>query len=162
MRYEYPFLGRGETTVRQFLMAEDPYSVGKSDALRACWIEEAKLLYGHFRPSGPSHPIHVVSKSLMKEIVDCIKKLLLSDWNDVNFVLGTNPNDFIEIKFDIDTVDNAIGLHSYMNTMLNTNADVVRYQLRKIAHYWGFRDQQFVYYMLAPPWLKIYVNDAVN
>jgi len=38
-------------------MAEDPYSVGKSDALRAHWIEEAKLLFGHFKPSGPAHPI---------------------------------------------------------------------------------------------------------
>lgn len=63
----------------------------------------------------------------MKEIVDCVKKLLLSDWNDVNFVLGTNPNDFIEVKFDTTTVDNPVGLHSYMNTMLNTNDDVIRY-----------------------------------
>jgi len=26
---------------------------------------------------------------MMKDIVDCVKKLLLSDWNDVNFVLGS-------------------------------------------------------------------------
>lgn len=58
MKYEYPFLGKDEVNTRTFLMAEDPYSVGKTDALRAHWIEEAKLLYGHFRPSGPSHPIH--------------------------------------------------------------------------------------------------------
>ena len=70
-------------------MAEDPYSVGKTDALRAHWIEEAKMLFGAFKPSGPAHPIHTVSKSLMREIVDCVKKLLLSDWNDVNFVLGS-------------------------------------------------------------------------
>ena len=89
LKYEYPFLGKNETSTKNFLMAEDPYSVGKTDALRAHWIEEAKLLYGHFKPSGPSHPIQNVSKSLMKEIVDCVKKLLLSDWNDVNFVLGS-------------------------------------------------------------------------
>lgn len=89
MKYEYPFLGKDEKYIRNFLMAEDPYTVKKSDALRAHWIEEVKLLFGHFKPSGPSHPIHNVSKSLMKEIVDCVKKLLLSDWNDVNFVLGS-------------------------------------------------------------------------
>ena len=89
MKYEYPFLGLNEVNTREFLMAEDPYSVGKNDALRARWIEEAKLLYGAFKPSGPAHPISTVSKSLMKEIVDVIKKLLLSDWNDVNFVLGS-------------------------------------------------------------------------
>ena len=57
LKYEYPFLGKNETSTKNFLMAEDPYSVGKTDALRAHWIEEAKLLYGHFKPSGPSHPI---------------------------------------------------------------------------------------------------------
>ena len=98
----------------------------------------------------------------MKEIVDCIKRLLLSDWNDVNFVLGTNPNDFIEVKFDLTTVDNTTGLHSYMNTMLNTNDDVIRYNLRKISYYWGYKEGEYLYYMLAPPWLKVYVNDAIN
>jgi hypothetical protein len=48
-------------------------------------------------------------------------------------IIIANPNDFIEIKFDVDTVDNLLGLHSYMNTMLNTNADVCKYQLRKIS-----------------------------
>ena len=108
----------------------------------------------------------------MKDIVDCVKKLLLSDWNDVNFVLGSkshnflpfvaNPNDFIEIKFDVDTVDNLMGLHSYMNTMLNTNDDVIRYQLRKISYYWGYRQGNFVYYMLAPPWLKVYIVSSAT
>lgn len=96
MKYEYPFLGRGESHTREFLMAEDPYSVGKNDAQRARWIEEVKLLHGAFKPSGPAHPIAQVSKSLMREIVDVIKKLLLSDWNDVNFVLGSkSPNSAI-------------------------------------------------------------------
>jgi hypothetical protein len=76
-----------------------------------------------------------------------------------------NPNDFIEIKFDLATVDNKLGLHSYMNTMINTNADICKYQLRKISHYWGYIDKDsdtnFVYYMLAPPWLKIYVVSEV-
>lgn len=89
MKYEWPFLGKDEVHTKEFLMSEDPYSIGKSDALRAHWIEEAKILYGAFKPSGPAKPIHTVSKSLMKEIVDTVKKLLLSDWNDVNFVLGS-------------------------------------------------------------------------
>jgi hypothetical protein len=46
MKYEYPFLGLHETNTKEFLMAEDPYSIGKKDALRAKWIEEAKLLFG--------------------------------------------------------------------------------------------------------------------
>jgi hypothetical protein len=73
-----------------------------------------------------------------------------------------NPHDFIEVKFDVSTIDNPMGLQSYMNTMLNTNDDVIRYQLRKISYYWGLREGNFIYYMLAPPWLKVYVNDAIN
>jgi hypothetical protein len=42
MKYEYPFLGKNETSTRNFLMAEDPYSISKNDALRATWMEEAK------------------------------------------------------------------------------------------------------------------------
>lgn len=49
----------------------------------------------------------------MPDIVETLKRLLLSDWNDVNFVIGSNlisliktynianPNDLIEIKFDL-------------------------------------------------------------
>jgi len=49
-----------------------------------------------------------------------------------------------------------------MNTMLNTNDEVIRFQLRKLPRYWGFREDSFVYYMLTPPWVKLYVNDVVN
>lgn len=98
----------------------------------------------------------------MEDIVECLKKLLLSDWNDVNFVIGTNPNDQIEIKFDLQTVDTIQGLHAYMNTMLNTNDDMIRFHLRKLPRYWGYREETFVYYMLTPPWVKLYVNDVIN
>lgn len=167
MKYQYPFIPENEQYTHSFLSCGDPYGVSIDDKLRSKWIDEAKMIYGDFIPSGPSKPIHCVSKSLMKEIVDCVKRLLLSDWNDVNFVLGSkffesfnsiaNPNDFIEVKFDTDTVDNPTGLHSYMNTLLNTNDDIIRYQLRKISYYWGYREGNFVYYMFAPPWLKVYI-----
>ena len=65
--------------------------------------------------------------------------------------------DFIEVKFEIDTVDYLQGLHCYMNTLLNTNEDVIRYQLRKISHYWGYAEGNFIYYMFATPWVKTYV-----
>lgn len=65
--------------------------------------------------------------------------MLLADWNDVNFVIGTNPNDFIEIKFDLSTVDTLQGLQAYMNTLVNANDDIMRYMLRKVSFYWGYR-----------------------
>jgi hypothetical protein len=87
--YEYPFLGKDEKHTYSFLSQEDPYSISSDDRLKAKWVDEVKQLYGPFIPAGATHPIERVSKSLMKEIVDCVKKLLLSDWNDVNFVLGS-------------------------------------------------------------------------
>jgi len=74
----------------------------------------------------------------MKEIVDHIKRLLLSDWNDVNFVIGTNPNDLIEIKFEIDSTESAHGLNAYMNTLMNTNELISSYNLRKVTQYWPY------------------------
>ena len=103
-----------------------------------------------------------MSKSNLEDIVESLKRLLLSDWNDVNFVIGTNPNDQIEIKFDMQTVDTPLGLHAYMNTMLNTNDEIIRFQLKKLPRYWGFREDNFVYYMLTPPWVKMFINDVVN
>lgn len=78
----------------------------------------------------------------------------------INFssdLYAANPHDFIEIKFEIETVDFLQGLHCYMNTLLNTNDEVIRYQLRKVSHYWGFRESNFIYYMFATPWVRTYV-----
>ena len=54
------------------------------------------------------------------------------------------------------------GLHAYMNTMMNTNDEVMRFQLKKLPRYWGYREGTFVYYMLTPPWVKLFINDVVN
>lgn len=91
-KFEYPFLAKDEVHTYSFLSSEDPYQISTDDRLRAKWIEEARQLYGSFCPAGATKPIEQVSKSLMKEIVDCVKRLLLSDWNDVNFVLGSKFN----------------------------------------------------------------------
>lgn len=103
------------------------------ERLRTRWIEESKILFGSFTPAGPQRPIAEISKSKMKDIVDHLKRLLLSDWNDVNFVIGTNPDDLIEIKFDVDSADTAHGLNAYMNTLMNSNDLIAGYNLRKVT-----------------------------
>lgn len=70
-------------------MSDDPYDSSKDERLRAKWIEEARMLYGDFRPQGLTKPVNIVSKSKLQDIVESLKKLLLSDWNDVNFVIGS-------------------------------------------------------------------------
>lgn len=89
--YEYPFLGKDEQFTYSFLAADDPYDATKDEILRTKWMEEAKQLFGDFKPTGPQKPISEVSKSKMQDIVESLKKLLLSDWNDVNFVIGSKP-----------------------------------------------------------------------
>ena len=71
------------------MSAGDPYEVVKEEKMRARWIEESKLLYGDFVPAGAEKPIQKVTRAVLPDIVDIIKKLLLSDWNDVNFVIGS-------------------------------------------------------------------------
>ena len=89
LRYEYPFLGPNEKSVYSFLSAQDPYGAPIAERLRNQWVEESKILYGEFKHAGPQHPICQVGRSKLKDIVEALKKILLSDWNDVNFVIGS-------------------------------------------------------------------------
>lgn len=66
------------------------------------------------------------------------------------------------MKFDLTTIDTLQGLHAYMNTMLNSNEEILRFCLRKVTHFWGYKEGTYVYYMVAPPWVKTLVNDNIN
>ena len=37
---------------------------------------------------------------------------------------SANPKDFIEVKFDLESLDKPIALKSYMNTLVNSNDDL--------------------------------------
>jgi hypothetical protein len=92
LKYEYPFLGANEVSVYSFLAQGDPYESTRDEKLRNLWIEECKKLFGPFKTSGAIKPLSSVTKSQLRDIVDVLKKLLLSDWNDVNFVIGSKSN----------------------------------------------------------------------
>ena len=55
--HENPFLGKNEKLTYSFLSDGDPYEQLKTEAMRNRWIEEAKLLFGDFMPSGANRPI---------------------------------------------------------------------------------------------------------
>jgi len=103
-----------------------------------------------------------VNRGKLGDMVAYIKKTLLHDWNNINFVIGTNPEDMIEIKFDKKTIDSIPGLHAYMNNLINTDDEIVSYDLRWIVYYWGYAEKKYLYYMLAPVWVHLWVNDIVN
>ena len=73
----------------------------------------------------------------MPEVVGYIKRNLLSDWSDISFVIGTNPEDLIEIRFEVDSLDSPQGLHTYLNNLVNSNEFVMKYQLRRVSQYWN-------------------------
>ena len=54
------------------------------------------------------------------------------DWAEVNFIIGTNPESFIEIKFDERTIDTELGLKAYMNTLISTHEVISQFELKKV------------------------------
>jgi hypothetical protein len=37
----------------------------------------------------------------LPDIVGEIKRNIMADWSDINFIIGTDPEDFIELRFEI-------------------------------------------------------------
>lgn len=161
-KYENPFNAEDKEYLFPFLNEEDPYEAAKDEVLRYKWIEESKNLYGEFKPSFKETSLLVPGRTLFMEILEEVKKVLLADWNDVNFVIGTNPEEMIEIKFESNTIDTEKGLKIYMNNFISANTVMRKYGLRRVCHYWGYKEDSYIYYMIAPPWVRLLVNDVVN
>ena len=90
----------------------------------------------------------------LPDIVNYVKKVIMIDWAEVNFIIGTNPDSFIEIKFDQKSIDTEHGLKAYMNTLLKTHEVISQFNLRRVIKFWGYKLKGHVYFMLAPPWIK--------
>ena len=52
-------------------------------------------------------------------MVAYIKRRLLTDWCDINFIIGTNPEDYIELRFSLSSIDAPQGLKAYMGTLVD-------------------------------------------
>jgi hypothetical protein len=64
------------------------------------------------------------------------------DWAEVNFIIGTNPDSFIEIKFDMKSIDTENGLKAYMNTLIKSHDVISQFNLRRVVKFWGFKALQ--------------------
>lgn len=93
-------LGPDLDSAASFYGEDDPYEASKFEILREKWLNDSKILYGNFRPAHNSQGLKAVNKQHLPEIVGMMKRNLLADWSDINFVIGTNPEDFIEMRFD--------------------------------------------------------------
>lgn len=90
----------------------------------------------------------------LADMVNYIKKVIMIDWAEVNFIIGTNPDSFIEIKFDRKSIDTDKGLKAYMNTLLKQHEVISQFNLRRVIKFWGHKDTEHVYFMMAPSWIK--------
>ncbi len=48
-------------------------------------------------------------------------------------MIGTNPEDFIEMCFEVDSLDSPQGLKTYLNNLVNSNEFVMKYQLKRVT-----------------------------
>lgn len=110
-----------------FYGEDDPYEATKFEILREKWLSDSKILYGDFKPAHYSQSLKSVNKQHLPEIVGLVKRHLLADWSDINFVIGTNPEDFIEMRFDSTSLDSPKGLHAYLNNLINSHEMVLKY-----------------------------------
>jgi hypothetical protein len=71
----------------------------------------------------------MAGRTQLIEILEEVKKVLLTDWNDINFVIGTNPEEMIEIKFETQVEDTERGLGIYMNNLISASSVMRKYGL---------------------------------
>jgi len=125
-----------------YLMEGDPYEASSFEVLRAKWIEDSKKIYGDFHTSMGARDTAKCNRGYLPECVAYMKRRLLADWSDINFIIGTNPDDYIELRFLVNDEGDAIsGLHAYMNTLVGADEKLSKYLLRKITNYWGLRSK---------------------
>jgi len=86
--------------VMPYFVHDDPYEASEEDMLRAKWLHEQKILFGDFRPAQQDRSLERLTPQQLPDIVNYVKKVIMIDWAEVNFIIGTNPDSFIEIKFD--------------------------------------------------------------
>lgn len=126
-----------ETSCIGFLSENDPYEANAFEVLRSKWIEDSKKLYGDFIQSAGSQDLRRTNRKHLPEAVAYIKRRLLADWSDINFIIGTNPDDYIELRFQISSGDATSGLRAYMNVLVDSDEYLMKYQLRKVVQFWA-------------------------
>lgn len=132
-----------------------PYEAYEDDALRAKWMEEAKVLYGAFAPNGTTKPLgDRPTKAMAREVIDAVASVVAQDWEGVLFDVHANDEEHWVFRFQADTVDSEAGLLTYMNLMLRCNDQVLKHGLRKVVDGWNVRNGDHIHFTFAPPWAE--------
>lgn len=57
----------------------------------------------------------------LPKIAEFIKNALYESWDKTSFMIGTTPNDYIEIRIKASTVDSPQALKVFLNNLISTN-----------------------------------------
>lgn len=110
-----------------FLSENDPYEANAFEVLCSRWINDSKKLYGDFLPATKNSNLSKVNRQKLPDIVSYIKRRLLADWSDINFIIGTNPEDYIELRFTLSSIDAPSGLKAYMSTLVDSDPEMIAF-----------------------------------
>ena len=101
----------------------------QSNILRAKWIKDNRILHGDFKPSNCDKSLTQVNRGQLPDIVIFLKEVIRIDWAEINFIIGTNPEEYIEIKFE-KSPDGELGLKSYMNNLIHNHETIAHFNLK--------------------------------
>jgi len=90
-----------------YLHENDPYKSIFDVEKRIELLNACKQIQSEFKPPDRNGNL---GKSAMRDIINVIRIHLVRDYDDAKFVIATNQDDNIEIRFDLDTVDSLNGL----------------------------------------------------
>jgi hypothetical protein len=138
-----------------YVTIDDQFSASDSHASRLRWIEDLKKVSGEFKPS---YKGLAEKKKMLPEKIAYINSKIQSDWEDCHFTVITNEDDLIELTFKKNTVESSVGLHAYMNVMINNDRELAHF--KAVISKWGYEDEDFIYYRICPPWVRLNHNEA--
>mmetsp|Transcript_9463 Transcript_9463/g.18245 ORF Transcript_9463/g.18245 Transcript_9463/m.18245 type:complete len:327 (-) Transcript_9463:2132-3112(-) len=150
--------GFSKTTV-QFASINDNYKDDMVQMPPHNWLREGGSS-NVFKPALHEKGIAESHHGHLPEIASHLTERLRNDWEEVSVQVTVNPEELIEVRFEESTVDNPKGLHTYMNVMTNKDPIISEWQLRRVAQNWGFSEDGFIYYQLAPHWKALKSSDA--
>jgi len=139
----------------------DPYEAAQNLQQRVKWMEESKILYGPFNPSGKAFnnvPQGAPTLSAEKETLDIIRMIFSDDWPgaEIDIFVSSDTKEWV-VKAKIDDVESIDGFTAYMNVLLRCNDMITSLHLSRVIEQWAqipMEPDGYIYYKIRPPWLK--------
>lgn len=93
------------------------------------------------------------SRNQIRDMIGFLKSKIAKDWEDSVFVIGVNPEDMIELRFESESIESTQSLNTYMNLLIETDDEIFSFKLRKHISKWGLNKEGFISFVLCPPWI---------